>query len=149
MSKTFVKKSVGLQGVHASQSVECSLLPEAQFTVLQTRQHLMTCPECHVTHAFLSCDSKSRCGQTVCYLVEREGCLPEVISAAHHALDTVIIYSCSVGYTEVSFSLLCDFRQDCADNSDESFCHHPVCTEFTCTKLMASVCQWQLVVISK
>ena len=34
--------------------------------------------------------------------------------------------------TEVSYSLLCDFRQDCTDDSDESFCYHPPCTAFTC-----------------
>ena len=125
------EKSAGLQGVHASQSVDFPLLPKAQFTFQQTRQHLVTFPEGHVAHAFLSCDGKSRCGQTVCYFVERY--LTEVISAAHQSLGTVIMFSCSDGGTEVSFSLLCDFRQDCVDNSDESFCHHPVCTEFTCT----------------
>ena len=142
------EKTVGLQGVHASQSVDFPLLPKAQFTFLQTRQHLVTCPEGHLTHAFLSCDGKSRCGQTVCYFVERERYITEVISAAHHSLDTVILHSCSGGYTEVSFSLLCDFRQDCVDNSDESFCHHPVCTEFTCTNgqcvSMAKQCDRQI-----
>ena len=132
-SQFFCEKSVGLQGVHASQSVDFSLLPKAQFTFLQTRQHLVACPEGHVTHAFLSCDGKSRCGQSVCYFVDRERYITEVVSAAQHSLDTVIMYSCSGGDTEVSFSLLCDFRQDCVDNSDESFCHHPVCTEFACT----------------
>ncbi|KAL8569986.1 hypothetical protein ACOMHN_056418 [Nucella lapillus] len=36
--------------------------------------------------------------------------------------------------TELSYTLVCDFIQDCPDRSDESFCRHPVCVNtFTCT----------------
>ena len=57
----------------------------------------------------------------------------EAPSAAQHSADAVAMYSCSSDDTEVSYSLLCDFRQDCANISDESFCYHPPCTGFTCT----------------
>eukprot|EP00745_Piridium_sociabile_P013305 TRINITY_DN1979_c0_g1_i7.p1 TRINITY_DN1979_c0_g1~~TRINITY_DN1979_c0_g1_i7.p1 ORF type:complete len:828 (+),score=103.62 TRINITY_DN1979_c0_g1_i7:348-2486(+) len=31
------------------------------------------------------------------------------------------------------YSLVCDFRQDCPDSSDESFCEHPSCHGFLCS----------------
>ena len=103
------------------------------FFFQQTGQSLVTCPAGHVTHYFLSCDQKSGCGQTVCYFVRETRNAGKVISAIEHSAHTVAMYSCTGVDTEVSHSLLCDFRQDCADNSDESFCYHPPCTEFTCT----------------
>ena len=119
--------------VFVSKSVESSHSPVSQFTFQQLRQMLVICPGGHVTHAFLLCDPKCRCGQHVCRFFQRTNTISEVVSLAQNATDIVTMYSCSSVDTEVSYSLLCDFRQDCADNSDESFCHHPACTEFTCT----------------
>ena len=89
----------------------------------QLNQDMIICPEGHATHVFLSCDPKSRCWQSVCFFVK----------GTRHAASIVAMYSCTSGDIEVSYSLLCDFRQDCADNSDESFCYHPVCKGFSCT----------------
>ena len=121
------------EDVFVSPSADFSPGPKSPVTFQQTRQTLVICPEGHVTHAFLSCDWKSRCGQTVCYFVTKTSYILEASSADHLAAATVALYSCSSGNTDVSYSLLCDFRQDCADNSDESFCYHPPCTGFTCT----------------
>ena len=120
------------QEAFLSRHVNISLKSQSPFTFKQTRQNLVTCPEGHVTHTFLSCDPKTLCKRTVCYFSSRTGNV-EAVSAAQHLTNTVAMYSCSSGETEVSYSLLCDFRQDCADNSDESFCYHPPCTQFTCT----------------
>ena len=114
-----------------SQSVEFSLDKDSSLAFQPNKQLVVICPKGHVTHAFLSCDYKSHCRQTVCYFIR--GVTTTVVSAAHRSADAVVMFSCSSGDTELSYSLLCDFRQDCADNSDESFCHHPTCTELACT----------------
>ena len=119
--------------IHASQPVEFLRGNTSSFFFQQTGQSLVTCAAGHVTHGFLSCDQKSRCGQAVCYFVRETRNAGKVISTVQHSAETVAMYSCTGVDTEVSYSLLCDFRQDCADNSDESFCYHPPCTEFTCT----------------
>ena len=89
----------------------------------QPSQQMVICSEGHVTHSFLSCDPESRCEQSTCFFSK----------GTRNAADIVAMYSCTSGDIEVSYSLLCDFRQDCADNSDESFCYHPVCKGFSCT----------------
>ena len=127
------EKSSDQGSVFTSKPVDFPVGPKSQFPVQQINQTLVVCPEGHATHAFLSCDPKSRCGQTRCHFVQGTNAISDVISATHHSVDTVAMYSCSSIDTELSYSLLCDFRQDCADNSDESFCHHPACTQFTCT----------------
>ena len=116
-----------------SKSVEFSHESMSPFTFEKAKQKLTTCPRGHLTHAFLSCDQKSRCGRARCYFNKRTRSTGEVTFADEQSVDTVAMYTCSSGDTELSYSLLCDFRQDCADNSDESFCYHPPCTEFTCT----------------
>ena len=92
-------------------------------TFQQPSQQMVICSAGHVTHTFLSCDPESRCGQSTCFFSK----------GTKNAADIVAMYSCTSGDIEVSYSLLCDFRQDCADNSDESFCYHPVCKGFSCT----------------
>ncbi|KAL8589163.1 hypothetical protein ACOMHN_052501 [Nucella lapillus] len=43
------------------------------------------------------------------------------------------MFGCSDGAGTVQYTLVCDFRQDCLDNSDESFCEHPLYTGFLCS----------------
>ena len=115
-----------------SRPVEFLLDKTSSLDFRRTKQSLVTCADGHLTHAFLACDQKSRCGQTVCYFVRETRNTVEVISAVQRYVDTVAMYSCSSDDTEVSYSLLCDFTPDCVDKSDESFCSHAFCTEFTC-----------------
>ena len=42
-------------------------------------------------------------------------------------------FSCDDAVTRVYYTLVCDFRQDCHDRSDESFCKHPPCDGFSCS----------------
>ena len=127
------EKNAEQEDAVVSKTVQFSLVSKPRISFQQFKHGLVICAEGHVTHAFLSCDLKSRCGQSKCNFYKETRLVVEVISATHHSVDTVAMYSCSSVDTELSYSLLCDFRQDCADNSDESFCHHPACTQFTCT----------------
>ena len=106
---------------------------QSSFIFQQRNQAFVTCTDGHVTHRFLSCDPQSHCGGKICFFVNETMKVSNELIAAQHSLETIAMYSCTSGDTEVSYSLLCDFRRDCADNSDESFCHHPTCTEFACS----------------
>ena len=121
------EKRAQSQKLFPSPSVTFSFDQQSLPTSKLSIQSIAICPESHVTHSFLSCDPESRCGERACFFeIERENLTDE------HPAYTVALYMCSFGDTEVSYSLLCDFRQDCADNSDEAFCYHPVCKELAC-----------------
>jgi hypothetical protein len=45
----------------------------------------------------------------------------------------VLQFACADGITYIPYTLVCDFRPDCKDHSDEVFCKHPPCINaFTC-----------------
>ena len=82
---------------------------------------LILCPSGHVTHQFLSCDGRSACW------------MADVRSAAvcKAPVDPVPpSFPCSDGVDRVPYTLLCDHRPDCWDESDESFCQFPPCDVF-------------------
>ena len=115
------------KGLFKNHSIEFTDAVPFLKTSWQTRQNLTGCPTGHVTHLFLSCDPKSRCGRT-CTIVTETGDLTEVFPTT-----SVTMYSCSTDDTTIPYTLLCDFRLDCRDGSDESFCQHPLCSAFTCS----------------
>ena len=117
------EKPAHFQKPFSSDVVQFSSDQQWTLAFQQPSQQMIICSAGHVTHAFLSCDPESRCGQSTCFFSK----------GTRNAADIVAMYSCTSGDIEVSYSLLCDFRQDCADNSDESFCYHPVCKGFSCT----------------
>ena len=67
---------------------------------------LTRCPSGHLIHTFLPCSGNN---------------------------TSTLWFLCDDGVTRVYYTLVCDFRQDCHDGSDESFCQHPPCDGFTCT----------------
>ena len=71
------------------------------------------CPRGHVTHDFLSCDVDSQCGAKM-----------PLMSCQIPGLSTVDQFACDNGQEWIHYSLVCNFRQDCQDGSDESFCRH-------------------------
>lgn len=82
----------------------------------------ITCPEGHVTQNFLSCDVASRCGATS----YRKTC--KVPGAG-----TVAMFTCSSAGETIPYTLVCDYRPDCLDESDEDFCVYDIhCTEHSC-----------------
>ena len=89
-----------------------------------------TCPQGHVTHNFLSCDQQSACWARV----------PLSCSSPLRPLPPSFV--CSSGIQQVSYSLVCDFRADCSDSSDESFCQHLPCNieqQFECASSQVSI----------
>ena len=104
--------------------------PDAQpFSAFRYIKHgLIRCPEGHMTHSFLSCDPKSRCGQAVCTFVNEARSVTEELSVTQ---STGNMYTCSNDV--IPYTLVCDFRRDCPDGSDESFCQHSSCNDFVCS----------------
>ena len=66
---------------------------------------LTRCPSGHLIHTFLPCSGNN---------------------------TSTLWFLCDDEVTRVYYTLVCDFRQDCHDGSDESFCQHPPCDGFTC-----------------
>ncbi|XP_070208052.1 G-protein coupled receptor GRL101-like [Littorina saxatilis] len=91
----------------------------------------------HLMHTFLVNDVTSKCGST-----------DDVVNSVHcvktgdgqHYCQTSVtrvveLYRCENGKQRVPYSLVCDYRHDCQDSSDENFCVFPACNptkEFEC-----------------
>ena len=85
-------------------------------------QAVIQCPDAHFTFQFLACDSGVRCWAGG----------PESCKAPVSPLPPT--FTCH-SQQRVSYTLVCDFRTDCSDGSDEDFCVFPPCdpkTQFDC-----------------
>ncbi|KAK7483027.1 hypothetical protein BaRGS_00025690, partial [Batillaria attramentaria] len=100
-----------------------------------TRLPVIGCPGGHMTHDFLSCDLNSACGgegrSKTCNVPAKYDAIsdddrPDVV--------TVGLFMCDDDETTLPYTLVCDYRSDCPDRSDQDFCHHGAeCPDFTCT----------------
>ncbi|KAL8595478.1 hypothetical protein ACOMHN_024177 [Nucella lapillus] len=77
--------------------------------------NLIECPLRHMTHAFLACDVSS-----TCFAKDHVTCTAELTPLPP-------MYQCACANERVPYSLVCDHRRDCQDNSDEAFCVFPPC----------------------
>ena len=106
---------------------------------------LVKCPEEHVTRDLLSCDPQSQCGVeqpvSVCPLRSDADRLFTNVTkhlATVHAEDVQMIpkyvpmFECDQGRVSIAYSLVCDFKAECSDLSDEFFCQHIPCPEDKC-----------------
>ncbi|KAL8611100.1 hypothetical protein ACOMHN_064390 [Nucella lapillus] len=105
---------------------------------LQTKQlALTTCSAGHVVLTFLLCGSNqyNTCGQQVqspCSFVNDTATDGSEARDSQGAL--VPVFTCSGDASTLQYTLVCDFRSDCQDGSDESFCEHRSCVKaFTCS----------------
>ncbi|KAK7474678.1 hypothetical protein BaRGS_00034102 [Batillaria attramentaria] len=73
------------------------------------------CPANHSTHNFLLCDKHS-----ACWLDESGDCTAAVTPLPPS-------FSCADQIERVPYTLVCDYRKDCSDESDETFCAFPDC----------------------
>ena len=103
-------------------------LPHITFSSTTQKQQLMRCSNNEVTHAFLYYFPHNVCGQQHATAHLGTIKLPNSGDAT-----SLFPFTCGDGITQLSYTLLCDFRQDCPDNNDESFCRHPRCDAFTCS----------------
>ena len=83
----------------------------------------VVCPSGHLTHDFLSCDSRSACWAAASDV--RGGARSPWCLAPLRPLPPS--FPCSNGAGTVPYSLVCDHRPDCSDSSDETFCDFPPC----------------------
>ena len=106
------------------------------------------CPEKHVTRDFLSCDPHARCGvdrpALTCPLQSDrdrmstdfgDNLTPAFATDIQTNTDVqtnpqyVPMFMCDNKRATISFSLVCDFKAECSDQSDEEFCQHVVCSD--------------------
>ena len=79
----------------------------------------VTCPSGHVTLKLLACDVQSACWARF---------MDSQASSCDAALTPLPpSFTCTNGVERVPYTLVCDHRPDCSDNSDENFCVFPSC----------------------
>ncbi|XP_025101639.1 G-protein coupled receptor GRL101-like [Pomacea canaliculata] len=87
----------------------------------------VVCPEGHFTYNFLSCDKASRCGAANLPL----RCKTQPKSSGSSIVTEMFL--CSDQTRTLHYTLVCDFKQDCNDGSDEMFCtRSQTCDGYQC-----------------
>ena len=121
------EKSNGVSERRKIKFSEPNMSPNQNFTKT-------VCLSGHWTRDFLACDTKSACLQNEHFMLDSEcGVKSNLNSLCQSSLST--LFQCRTGVGRVSYSLVCDHRQDCLDNSDEDFCVYPLCAgahQFEC-----------------
>ena len=99
-----------------------------------------TCPAGHVTYNFLSCDVQA-------------ACMPNHTSSIFFCGSSLLpsppMFKCSSQMEHVPYPLVCDYRPDCRDHSDENFCIFRSCSgeSFQCgNKQVRSTHYWKFLV---
>ena len=82
-------------------------------------QDFARCPSGHYTHQFLACDVR-----TGCWALDYSSC----------DVDLTLPFACNNEFERVPYTLVCDHRADCNDESDEDFCVFSPCdsTQYSC-----------------
>ncbi|KAL8597265.1 hypothetical protein ACOMHN_051576 [Nucella lapillus] len=107
---------------HAANDTLIALTPQSAWRT----DHVATCRHNHTAHTFLACDVSTNCSALS----------PDVVLACSHEFSPPVpFFTCRNQLEHVPYTLVCDFRSDCCDGSDEDFCHFPACdskTEYEC-----------------
>ncbi|XP_076438238.1 uncharacterized protein LOC143277337 [Babylonia areolata] len=121
-----------------SQPSHDKIIIEAQIDMaVASRVLFATCPFGHVTHVAFACDPDSQCLEKLESLDSSRTVMCKaaaVNTAAAAASQGAPYFRCAMTGDSVPYSLVCDWRQDCVDNSDEVFCGFPPCasSNFDC-----------------
>ena len=78
------------------------------------------CSGNHVTHTFLACEEN--CYGDSMFMESEKWGVPEPTSCHAPLTSLPPLFLCNNGGQRVPYSVLCDFRSDCTDSSDEDFC---------------------------
>ena len=113
-------------------NTEAIPLAMVAFPYREVNVSVATCPSGEIVHAFLACSPHDACGQRLPHLCALENSMGS-LQGSHHRMTSVPVFTCSDGVTTLPFTLVCDFRRHCSDQSDETFCQHPVCDAFVCS----------------
>ncbi|KAL8612178.1 hypothetical protein ACOMHN_018467 [Nucella lapillus] len=96
----------------------------------EVRDGWIVCPSNHTVHNFLACDSFSRCWGVNSHSFSHSPeswDIPSAFACPVAMTSLPPSYGCERGGQRVPYSLVCDHRQDCEDNSDERHCFHRPC----------------------
>ena len=108
-------------GIHDNETRVSHIKLKNSVNELSYSVHVIACPDGHMAHQFLSCDWTDDCWTDVVRQAP-------VCKAPLDPLPPT--FPCSAGGDWVPYTLVCDHRHNCMDNSDESFCHFPPCDPF-------------------
>ncbi|KAL8619709.1 hypothetical protein ACOMHN_025795 [Nucella lapillus] len=97
--------------------VQQELIPRQQWK--GDSEKYVACPLGHFTHKFLACDLLTRCWAG-------DGDV-SAATCAFQPTPPPPSMSCMNGVKHIPYSLVCDHRADCGDNSDENLCVFPSC----------------------
>ena len=117
----------------AAPSVTIAQLPNDTYERVEQlgSSRAVVCPQFHLTHSFLACDVTSACWgrrNDIEYSQDRLTWGIPASSTCMGPLKSLPPYfRCLNAVDHVPYTMVCDYRQDCIDNSDESFCLIPPC----------------------
>ena len=122
---------------HTADNAEHAVISSLRANTSQTTAKnlgLVHCQGSHLIHDFLLCSSESRCGvdsvKSHCsisvkdsrWFLKSEGNKNEYVF-------NIVLFTCESKRATIPYTLVCDFRQDCSDETDENFCTHESCGE--------------------
>ena len=112
---------------------EQQALPLAPLNRTITRMYgkrMVRCPAGHVMHCFLSIHFNSACWEYDDVMDKGQALWqqhPELLSCWRPLQAIPVHFVCRGSGHPLPYTLVCDHRQDCWDNTDEEFCVFPPC----------------------
>ena len=116
--------------------LEAITLPGVSLALEKQKEGIARCRNGQFTHNFLTNDLNNVCREEIASPCSSSHCALENTTRFHGTnkrMASFDMFTCEDDDTRLSYTLVCDFRQDCQDDSDESFCLHSSCNAFTCT----------------
>eukprot|EP00745_Piridium_sociabile_P030766 TRINITY_DN51069_c0_g1_i5.p1 TRINITY_DN51069_c0_g1~~TRINITY_DN51069_c0_g1_i5.p1 ORF type:complete len:454 (-),score=44.70 TRINITY_DN51069_c0_g1_i5:20-1381(-) len=110
-------------------------LIHTHFALAPGQQSFTVCGDGHVTHTFLLCgwNQMEVCSETQSPYSATEH-LPCVFDSRDDHVTPSVLFKCNDEITTLPHTLICNFVSDCQDESDETFCKHPLCIgTFACS----------------
>ena len=110
------------------------MMSNVSFPIRGRTQDFTKCLNGQVTHTFLARDPHRACKEETMPISLRSPMKQwyDLHGRPDHS-TSFNAFLCDDDSTRLSYNLVCDFRQDCPDRSDELFCQHPLCQAFLCT----------------